>query len=481
MEGKGLKRFSAWVCMGAFWLVCFLYAGDAMGQCVPLYRGPISEAPDEVGGYINGSDQATAEGNVIKIPVFAIPPGCPGLGANTKASAWIFSWGCTAGEPEGWHWVLHSSKWAWVYTTVGGGGCGANQFTRGFKYTFYTGVLSGQDFDCDGLYDSGDTGPTHYGATSDADADGIMDQYDSEPDNASCPTGGHWQRWATYTARSNGCTVQVYKDLASVCLDVYVTSCSSLSDYDFANRNNWVVVIDVQNKDSFHTWAEIAPADLSQTKGTGGEFIDPNTKGGGGITGTRATTAGSTNDWDYNYEWLESIQKNTFETVKALRELISGSQIGDAKVAEAVKNQEVNVNVEMGGVEDRLDTANTALGGIHDDMPKMGTEELPDGETSEITDDTLYNEEARSDHEDEARTAFQSLLDGFLSENPIISWIGESGVEASGGSSSVSFSYNGGSVVMSAVELGNMLDSNGVGDFFLALCGLAGVLAVLRD
>jgi len=135
------------------------------------------------------------------------------------------------------------------------------------------------------------------------------------------------------------------------------------------------------------------------------------------------------------------------------------------------------VNTKLDSIKTGIDNLNSAVS----DIPHMGSGNLPDGGTSEINDDSLYNAGAVSTYTTDAQNVATSFLDSFLSSNPIISWVQSSGVTYGSSSSSVSFSYNGGQVNLSAIGLGAMIDANGIGTFFMGLCSLAGLISILRD
>lgn len=138
----------------------------------------------------------------------------------------------------------------------------------------------------------------------------------------------------------------------------------------------------------------------------------------------------------------------------------------------------------IAGVNDMVGSMDARLGGIGaavNGLPTMGDGNLVDGDTSQINDDSLYNQAAANTYSDDAQSGASSFLTSFISSNPILSWVSNSGVVYGGAESSVSFAFNQGTVVMSAVALGDLIDNNGIGTFFIGICTLAGLIAVLRD
>ena len=139
------------------------------------------------------------------------------------------------------------------------------------------------------------------------------------------------------------------------------------------------------------------------------------------------------------------------------------------------------VNTNLGTLGEKIDTGNTTLTEIKGKIPEVGEGELPEGETETFQDDALYSEEAAEGHQGAAGTDLSDFLTGYISSNPIGSLLAGTGVQVSGSVSSISFNIMGHSYSLDASGLYDAIDGNGLGTFFVALCTIAGIIAIVRD
>lgn len=483
----------------------FLGVGKVMSVCTP---GARMSTPDirqwKAGPWGGGGANAWVPNSIV--PLGTGRPTCNYMAVGL--SAW--SCGrpnplCNNGEADG--------QWGQVAGAYRNLICWSNPGLQciAYDYTCSSGAANSYDYNCNGYTDDADP-PVNLG---DNDGDGVLNQYDSKPDNSDCPNSGWWILKFYQVNKTTGCKIYNLEDSnpSSNCGWQTLSQCGAVNTYD----NNWFTYIVVSS--GALNWNEISGA-TNATNSTQGSYntntaswwtTEPgNTTGGGSNTANYAAV--NSTDLKILADYMWGIQQNTGRMNTQLTDLqnyswlqvqngnLWGEQIvkGLAEVKEAVGNQggAGNINVNMGGVETRLDTSNqnltnletkidqgnAALNAITDKIPAMGEGELPEGDTTAINDDTTYNEAAANVYSDSAKGALGSFLDSFIQNNPIAAWISGTGVQYSGGSSSVSFNIQGmGSYSLSATWLGQAIDDNGIGTFFMALATFAGIVAVLRD
>jgi len=363
------------------------------------------------------------------------------------------------------------------------------------------------------------------GANYDYDCDGIKDNVDTqiaEPGS----TGEKWRLKTSYVRKSDGVTYNLYEgDMGHY---FYTASNSSGTPDSFPATDYTAYGSVYYGNGGYKNYNDLGFGTVGNQAGTSGGTggpaaggTTPTASSGGKATGGysgNSDTQGSTTDYTKLLDFAQGIQKNTKDTASNLIELqkslekiaqnqatggVGGSaQIDSRPNIDAVKtsvdagntktdttNTKLDglgtkidtTNTKLEDIKGKIDTTNTNLTNIKNSMPTMGTGDLPDGDVEAIQDESSYSPEQAAIYQNEAQGALASFFDDFIANNPIISWINSSGFTYGGASSSVSFSICGRTCVLSAAWVGDQLDANGVGNFFLALCGLAGVLAILRD
>ena len=170
--------------------------------------------------------------------------------------------------------------------------------------------------------------------------------------------------------------------------------------------------------------------------------------------------------------------KSTLEDIYS-RQNSQTSSITDKlqEVKQAIQDKQITV--DMGGVESRLDTANTRLNDIKNKIPSLGTEDLPEGNTTQIEDQSLISDAENQNRLNTAKTYLSGVLSNFVSNNPLLSVIQGTSINASG-SSSVNFNWGSyGSSTADAGQWGGVLDVLGV--VMVALSTISGIIVVMRD
>ncbi len=356
-------------------------------------------------------------------------------------------------------------------------------------YKWKDGVYADHDFDCDTLKDSVDTNSANpmVGA-GDADNDGIDDIKDPEPNNANCPgTSANWRIQHVWVNRTNGCLVKYWVDSTGACKPFKTTTCSSvpesMTDLDPAT---WKTMLYIGGKS--YAFNDIPVTDEVPMNGV---YIDDPAQlvTGSGATTTYQTgvgTGGSSGTANYNSatsddnkilgNYLEGIQKNTYDSVRNLKALsdqadkIIENQSAQTK---AIRDLE-NMKTDMTGVESRLDTVITNT----DDLPKMGTGSLPDGDVSAMQDNSDLSEEALTTQKTALETDFHNYLDGLIDASPITSIITGSGVSLSGIQTSIVIPWPGGDLTIDFTKFHDVLAI--LGPVFVGFCGLMGLITFLR-
>lgn len=358
------------------------------------------------------------------------------------------------------------------------GGCGAN--VRGYDI-YYNCVTkpANPDWDCDGIPDDEDPDPGH--GIQDSDQDGIADEDDPWPNDGDCPLGTQWRRMGSMIRESDGCVTSFYESHDPGCPSYMSGSCGfdpnnyNPADYTY-NETYWP-----DDSTGWTDWDEVPGND---TGGGGGEpdpqTGDPNLAGIlQAVTRTATNTAAVSNKMDTSLMKLDDIYDRLAST--------SGSQVSAIEalggkldqIKGSIDGLDLEVNVNMTGVEGRLDTANTTLGEIKEKIPGLGSEALPDGNTTEIQDNSAVSDENNLVKLNAARDYLDSVLDWWLSNNPFNAVINDISVSASG-SSSMTFNWGKyGTSQGSGAQYQGFLDVLGVA--MVALASLMGLVAILRD
>lgn len=334
-------------------------------------------------------------------------------------------------------------------------------------FIFQVSYISSQDpqtydTDCDGVADAYDYHPLW--PSVDTDQDGYNDDVDPWPTDPLLPgSSSKWQLQWTFTRKSDGKKIQEWCDSSGNCFFTFSPGLDpTQTTINSAYSEDWKKLIETGGPTK--TYAQIMTEQETLGAYTVTEPAEQMSIGGGNLTPAEEAAMGI----GKVVTQLESI-KSKMDSIREKMNSMGGGS---------------NINVDLSGVETRLDTANNTLAGIRNDMIKMGDgdeNDLPTGANNEFGSTTMFNEAAGNTFGDSAKTAFTSFLNSFIENNPIMAWVAGTGVEISGSQSSVSWSMMGGSYTLDATWLGDKIDSVGLGTFFMALCTFAGLVAILRD
>jgi hypothetical protein len=176
-----------------------------------------------------------------------------------------------------------------------------------------------------------------------------------------------------------------------------------------------------------------------------------------GDTGASKTTLGDIHDT------LQSNNTSQIGKLNEIKDAINGLDMG----------------VSMAGVESRLDVTNTKLGEIKDKIPQLGGEALPDGNTTQIEDNSVVSEDEVNLKMAAARNFLDGVLDWWMTYNPFNAILEGVQINASG---SPSMSFNWGKYGTSTGSGGSFEGPlSMMGSAFVAMAALMGLVAVLRD
>lgn len=428
------------------------------------------------------------------VPKAILPTGHP-CGSYTHGVLAFESTGCSWTPVNTWYGTDYYVVW-WVGT----GQCAQNGYMRAKYHVNCINYSNGtQDYDCDTIWDEVDPNPGN-DPDWDSDGDGYKDSQDPWPNDPTLPgSQARWKRVAKTKHKTLDATFTWYEDTLGAGGLVYTATGPDVEQlvnlygegesipaddvtYEWLNgpTTTWATGPG-QNNDA--TAASKNPA--SEIQGENAEFLRTMKDMSTGLSGKLTDIYTKSSDIKTGVDGTNTRIEGTNTKLDGIGGKLDGLGGKLDGIKSSIDGQQFP---SLTGVESRLDTANTKLGTANEKLdqikniiPVLGDGDLPEGETGELEDQSEFNEEAGGTKGETIKTAFTEFLDDYISNNPIFNWISRTGVSASGGQSSVSFTVRGNSYTLDASWLGGKLGDIGAGTFFIALCTFAGIVAVLRD
>jgi hypothetical protein len=358
---------------------------------------------------------------------------------------------------------------------AGGGSCYNYCDQRSFTYTRTAYTIAGS------------------GSTKDYDCDGVMDNVDTNSVNP----GLDGEKFRVKIYFTNKSTSVVYTKWEGDKGSEFWTSSdgSDIPEESVLSGDNYRATLAIYYNDGgyqeYVKFGTVAGSGQSASpSGPVGSVSGGDTPAG---TSPGAGTGGASSTADYNQasgdnkiiaDYLAGIQRNTKATVDNLIEI--EKDLEKIKQNQALQSTSGGTStgqtppIDLTGVETRIDTTNTKLGEIKDKIPALGEEaDILPGDTSGMEDnDDLSEEEMETKYQTE-KTGLEGLLNDFIENNPLTSVVAGSGVELVGAVSSLSVSAGVHSFSLNFAGFESTLTL--IGNFFVALCALSGLIVVLRD
>lgn len=339
------------------------------------------------------------------------------------------------------------------------------------------------DYDCDGVPDAEDEFPGQY-QEPDADNDGVPDDIDPWPNDPTKPGTIQYELFLTKT--KDGETMQVWRDKNDPHnQEKWVTlfSSSGLTEEDFedARLEVWVngpvhEFMNIPGVSERTVYPDTGSKGISEPITSGGDKQGSSTgSGSGGSSGSADYSQGSTDDYKMIGDYLAGIQRNTKETASntsaiedVLRDILRNQALQKASEAFEIKVEGTD-----------LSETNALLGDIKEKIPSLESNDLEDGDTSGMEDNSDLEGEAIDNLYESEKEDLESFMDNIIfQENPILSTIFGSGVTSEGGVSSLSVSAGDLSFSLNFGGMESILNTMGL--FFVGFCGLAGLVDFLR-
>jgi len=337
------------------------------------------------------------------------------------------------------------------------------------------------DYDCDGTLDQYDNTPT-YGA-NDSDGDGIIDNLDPWPNDPNLPGNIKFQKSLRYVRKSDGKYIQIYVDEADPMNENHwFYSTNGGININDVNDNDYRVELTITGEaKTFSQWNfgegqdNYSLSNLPENTIKEGSFSSVSgSSRSGGSSGT--ANYGNVTDTDLKIlaDYLSAIQSNTGGVVEGLNNLIAAQNKLGGDLAKLALNQNINnnVNVDMSGVEQRLDQ-------ISNKIPSMGqSSEVPEASQNNFNVgqdeiNNLYESEYASE-----KSSLSSYVSNWLNNNPLKSLISSSGVQVGSGSCKLNVSFGNFNFDLDFCPAESYL--NVMGYLLVAFAGLLGLVEVVR-
>lgn len=388
----------------------------------------------------------------------------------------------------------NSSGGAWQRLYCGDGGACSDTCAEVWQSWCYEGGVydpATYDFDNDGIKDNVDPFPEE--ASADADDDGVNDADDPFPNDPSCPLAGGWSIAHRYT-HTSGCRIIEWEDLSHQCGNFLETDCGSGVVADITNpcpgykqfwneclvnTGSWKSIIYISISGLGSDWSQIVTTGHTETHGSfsndGGGSNGPGASVpiSGGTSGTTDVSSLADADNRKLAELLEGIQKGVGAVDSDLKALIGGTGPGSGS--------------GTGGYWDNSKAASKAAAEevVDDKMADPGDSGIP-SDPNESSDAASYQDNSSVSDEvanaalETEQSNLSAWIDTWLSNSTIFAFFSGSGFEAVSQSCSFSCEVFGHEITFSMCDdyIVNTLDL--MGYFLLGLAGIFGILIIFK-